>query len=902
MQKRFIIGTVLMLASILHAQVNGDLEHNIEVPFDVNEIIEQVSNNASKPQGGNITQPLLEPGFLIDTNFVYGPIGYYAYLCGIATNGTNYLVVWYDLRDRSANLYCARVDTAGILLDSVGIQVSMAYSHQHYPAVASDGSDYLVVWCDYGAGNYDIYGARVTTDGAVLDPNGFPICTTTGNQMDPKMSFDGTNYMVVWEDYRTGNNDIYGARIDVSGTVLNEFAICALAQNQQDPVISFNGADYLVAWQDYRNGSDHDVYAQRINTNGGLIGGDIAVCVDTASRAYYPSIAHDGTNHLVVWYDNRNSTYYDIYGARVDADGTVLDTNGFEISVLSGIRQYNPQVAFDGTNYFVVWHHSVSGSGLGYDLYGVRVDTSGTVLDTTAIIEVVGHQLNAQLAFDGTNYLVVWRERRTTSYNVCGLRVDPSGTVLDPGGFLISMAPYMQYRPAVSFDGTNYLIVWEDYRDDFTNKCDIYGARVDATGTILDPNGIAICTEESKNVEPNVAFDGTNYFVVWQDHRNYPDVYGQFISTTGALVGNEVPICTTGSDQYDINLGYGGGKHLVVWQDGADFWNPQIQGQLVDTAGQLAGPIINITNAPDFKYAPCVAFDGTNFMVVWEDHRSGAVYDIYGARIDTSGTVLDTAGLEIVVSFDYKNYPSIAFGGTNYLVAYTEYHVDNDIYARRVDTSGTVLDSIGIVISDAIGSQYPTQVVISDTNYVVIWDDYRNEFTSGIDVYGAILNRSGTVIDSLAISPPGNQLYANLASGQGDQVLIVYSGWVDSLGGRPAQTMRIWGTWGPVVGIEELTDVIARGGLRLQCHPNPFSLATEISYELAENEIQSFSLAIYDVSGRLVKQFNHPTNKPVNTILWDGKDNTGRNLPAGVYFAQLRSDRLTSTKKIIKLK
>ncbi len=902
MKKTFIgIGVICLLMSMLYAQVDSELPHNTDVPFDVDEIIEQVSSNASQPQGGNITQSLLDPGFLLDTNFVYGPIGGGANVNSIASNGTNYLVVWHDLRDRSANLYAARVDTSGTVLDSVGIAVSTAYSFQYYPAVASDGSDYLVVWCDYGTGNYDLYGARVTTDGVVLDPDGFPICTATGNQLDPKISFDGTNYMVVWEDNRTGNNDIYGARIDVSGTVLNEFAICNAAQNQQDPVISFNGADYLVAWQDYRNGSDHDVYAQRINTNGGLIGGDIAVCVDPASRAYYPSIANDGTNHLIVWYDNRD-TYNDIYGARVDAEGTVLDTNGIAISALSGIYQYYPQVAFDGTNYLVVWHHSVSGSGLSYDLYGVRVDTSGTVLDTTAIIEVEGYQQNPQLAFDGTNYMVVWRERRTTSYNVCGLRVDPSGTVLDPGGFLISMAPYIQYCPAVSFDGTNYLVVWEDYRDDFTNKCDIYGARVDATGTILDPGTIAICTAEGKQFVPRVACDGTNYLVVWRDERNWPDVYGQFISTTGALVGNEVAICTTESDQYDINIGYGAGKYLVVWHDRVAWPDFQIYGQLVDTSGQLAGPEVHITNAPEYKITPSVAFDGTNFMVVWRDKRSGAVHDIYGARVDTSGVVLDTSNIPIVTSFVSQYNPSIAFDGTNYLIVYNEYNGDYDIYGVRVDTSGVVIDTTGIVISDAIGNQSPPRVAFSDTNYVVVWCDTRTEPTSGLDIYGAIVNRSVTVIDSFAISPSGNQLYPDLVSGQGDQVLIVYSGWVDSLGGRLAQTMRIWGAFAPVYGIEEMTGVIPTAGLRLHCYPNPFNQATEITYEIAETEMQNFSLSIYDVSGRLVKQFDHLANQPVNTVLWDGKDNLERELPAGVYFAQLKSGRLTCTKKIVKLK
>ena len=150
-------------------------------------------------------QPGFDGGeFLLDTAGIHASSPFDENVPAVVFGGSGYLLVWEDERSGNFDIYGCRVTAQGEVLDPAGIGIATAGHHQRQPAVAFDGTNFLVVWTDFGAGpgNANICGARVTPDGAVLEPAGFVISGATGNQASASAAFSGVNFLVVWEDAR----------------------------------------------------------------------------------------------------------------------------------------------------------------------------------------------------------------------------------------------------------------------------------------------------------------------------------------------------------------------------------------------------------------------------------------------------------------------------------------------------------------------------------------------------------------------------------------------------------------------------------------------------------------------------------------------------------------------------
>jgi len=775
--------------------------------------VRQARSACGKPPAVNCDRLPDNEEFLVDTGITLVPAPNDESVPAGAFDGTNFLVVWQDYRSGSDwDIYGARVTPQGTVLDPTGFVISQATSDQCTPSVAFDGADFLVVWQDDRSGSdWDIYGARVTPQGTVLDPAGSAISQVTDDQCAPAVASDGTSFLVVWQDYRNDfHGDIYGARVTPQGTLLDPagIVITQAASDQCSPALSIDGAGFLVAWQDHHDDFLGDIHGARVSSEGTVLDTTSIVISKAGNNQYSPAIAFDGDNCLVVWEDARSGAGFDIYGARVTPQGVVLDSAGTVVS-RAARNQRSPALGFDGTDYLLAWRDYRSGSD--WDIYGARVTPSGAVLDSAgiAVSTATAWQVLPTLAFGGASFLVAWQDSRGGgSYDIYGARVTPEGTVLDPTGFVISQATSDQCTPSVAFDGADFLVVWQDDRGG--TDWDVYGARVSPEGLMLDSAAFAVSRATGDQCIPAVGFNGADFLVVWQDFRggNGYDIYGARVTSQGMVVDTAgFAISRATNDQCVPSVASDGVNFLVVWEDyrggsNYDIYGARVtpDGAVLDTGGLVISQVISD------QCTPSVSFDGACFLIVWEDYRRSSRCDIYGARVTPEGTVLDSSGIGVSYANGRQESPALGFDGANSLVVWEDDRDGSsyDVYGARVTPEGTVLDPSGVAISTAPGNQEHPVVTTDGASLLVVWQDDRSG--SDWDIYGARVTPEGAVSGTgSVVGQQGDQVLPRLCRGSGSQMLLAYQGWAGTIGGKGYNSFRIWGKVNPNPAVAEMT-------------------------------------------------------------------------------------------------
>ena len=83
--------------------------------------------------------------------------------------------------------------------------------------------------------------------------------------------------------------------------------------------------------------------------------------------------------------------------------------------------------------------------------------------------------------------------------------------------FPICTAADNQFTPCAIYENDQYYVFWADYRyDSVDSSQSLFGARVSANGTVLDPDGKLLYRHRTGEA-PEVAYDGTNFLVVFRD-------------------------------------------------------------------------------------------------------------------------------------------------------------------------------------------------------------------------------------------------------------------------------------------------------------------------------------------------------------------------------------------------
>jgi hypothetical protein len=720
----------------------------------------------------------------------------------VSLAGAVYLVVWTDAADYTPDVLGCRVSRDGVVLDSAPIRISSTPRPQAGAAVASDGANWLVVWKNAGAADSStIYGARVGPTGSVLDSVSFPIPETIAAQAEPAVAFDGSGWFVVWNQSRSGSGlDILGRHLGLNGAVVDshDVVISSAARDQEAPCVAYDGSDCLVAWSDFRSSNAGDIYGARVTGSGEVREPDgIAICAHDGQQDE-PALTFNGASWLAAWADGRYGN--DIYGTRVNPDGSVVDPGGYPIRSGGGSEHYPAACTDSSGRSLVAWEND--------DIWAARLDSSGVVIDTSGLLLscVISTQGYPCVASDAANYLAVWENAGPSGTAVCAGRVSPTGQPLDTVHLNLS-APRGGYEPAVAFGG-NYLAVWWESSDSIALRA----CRVTPAGAVLDSGGIGFGTQYWQWDAEAVASDGSNFLVVW---------------------GAE-PLTQGAQHIYGIRI--------------------SAEGSVLDTPFTVVGDTIH------GAYYPVVAFNGTDYLVAWCDFNWGNVppnfwWSVRAVRVTTGGVVRDSAPIVLMSGFYDYPYPNVTSDGTNWLVAWAYYddNGSNLVRGARVSPAGSVIPpGIGIVSARDSSTGWIPQAVFDGANYVVTWQRYMDDQTSD---RATLVSPQGTVVDSeLITTMNGYWDPLTIAHGPGNQVLAAFGAFVDSVNHLPVNGYRVWGKLSQFTGVAENPG----SGCPLSRVPTIVRGVLEMP-QAASHKPQATSWLL-DVSGRKVLELNPGPN------------------------------------------
>jgi hypothetical protein len=259
-------------------------------------------------------------------------------------------------------------------------------------------------------------------------------------------------------------------RVTPSLDTLNTLYICNPSEDsfiESDPVVSFTGENYLVVWSDEKYGPSnvYHPFCARVTPDGVVLDSGTKVSTSGVSE-YRPNVADDGSRSLVVWSGSSSGAYARFVNREGQPEGDV-----FQIApgTASG-----PNLCFGDTCYLVVWQ---TGAYPTLELYGRLVSRQGELLGSEIPIAAgSGCSRWASVAFDGHDFLVVWMSgENSLPETIFGRFIAADGTPAGDRFPISGTSAIVRWWPAVAFSGSNYLVAWEQ-----GSSYDVYG-NVDVT-------------------------------------------------------------------------------------------------------------------------------------------------------------------------------------------------------------------------------------------------------------------------------------------------------------------------------------------------------------------------------------------------------------------------------------
>jgi len=424
----------------------------------------------------------------------------------ITHDGTN----WWLSRTISNEARLLRVSAAGARLDALGGvalpivvtgSVNSLYDNLLAPRA---GGGVLYGWTDLRQANGNDQNAFVMPVSA-SNAGGQERCvsTSTRNQRSSELAEGpGGSFAAAFVSEAANDDRLLIQLFDPAGNPGNAIE-AAQAPTIGVCGIAWNGSKYLVTWDQGGPGvTTTGVVARLMNPDGTFAGPAFAVM-----PGMNPSVeALNGRFCIAATRFATNPQFIDLWVKRLDADGSALDPAS-GVAVSGGYHNGLTRTRTDGAQWFVCSHSQWTHNSSQADAVIARVPFTGTPTTGSNPTPFSGGSGDPDIAFSGSKYLVVWRNNNLANANnyIAGRLMNLDGT-FGPS-FTIAEAAGRQLRPTAIWDGSAFIVAWDDQRHQsqfYDERTDVYAARVSEAGAVLDPAGLPLIVQPDGDASPSL--------------------------------------------------------------------------------------------------------------------------------------------------------------------------------------------------------------------------------------------------------------------------------------------------------------------------------------------------------------------------------------------------------------
>jgi len=354
-------------------------------------------------------------------------------------------------------------------------------------------------------------------------------------------------------------------------------------------------------------------------------------------------------------------------------------------------------------------------------------------------------------------YLVVWYNDRAGCDDIRAQRVSGGGALVGGPFYVSAECPVDRRYPDVAYNSAQdqYLVVWE--QEESAGGYSIQARRVSGAGQVLDGTDVTVRSWGGNTytpVQPAVAYASTSdrYLVVWAETWHSGSIthgiYGQVMDEQGNFDGGQFSISEGPDPRQAPDVAYNrhANRHLVVWQQEdttlpVPLWD--VYGQQVHGGGGTFGGDIRIAYYSVSSTNPAVAAipitpDQYKFLVAWEIDYAPGDRDIYGLAIAEDGTPNPT---DVKISITNADESSPAIGGTEdnseYFVAWRH---SQGVVDKPI--KGRVVSHDGVLAGEptelsGVNADHPAVAAGPVGDFAVIWQD-QPAFATDTNIYGQL--------------------------------------------------------------------------------------------------------------------------------------------------------------------